>query len=147
MWFRHARAWLRARGGDRNLAPRDLELTLLDADALAIDAAAANVAGATCVLSDGWAELPRGSQFDGIVSNPPVHTGLQTDFRVLRLLLRGAARRLAPGGALRIVCQEYVPLERIAAECQRDGRTARLGTPRALVDDGRFVVWAATRVS
>ena len=57
------------------------------------------------MLSDGFEALPRRPRFDWIVSNPPVHNGLQTDFKVLRLLVRGAARRLRSGGELFIVVQ------------------------------------------
>ena len=87
-------------------------MTLLDADAVALEAAAINVPAATRCLSDGWSGLsstPRHG-YDTIVSNPPVHCGTQQDFSVLRRLVVGASERLRPGGTLWIVAQEYIPV-------------------------------------
>ena len=81
----------------------------------------------------------RGGRFDWIVSNPPVHNGLQTDFKVLRLLVRGAARRLRSGGELFVVVQTYVPLGAMLAA------QPKLEDVRTLSDDGRFSVWAARK--
>jgi len=76
-------------------------LTLLDADAVALTAARENLGGGggggsgaaappcTFVLSDGWAGLAAGETFDLIVSNPPVHLGLQPEFTVLSSLVAG----------------------------------------------------------
>ena len=117
-----------------------LRLHLLDADAVALHAARRNVADAKAhVLSDGFAALPRRPRFDWIVSNPPVHNGLQTDFKVLRLLVRGAARRLRSGGELFVVVQTYVPLGAMLAA------QPKLEDVRTLSDDGRFSVWAARK--
>ena len=117
-----------------------LRLHLLDADAVALHAARRNVADAKAhVLSDGFEALPRRPRFDWIVSNPPVHNGLQTDFKVLRLLVRGAARRLRSGGELFVVVQTYVPLGAMLADLPK------LEDVRTLSDDGRFSVWAARK--
>ena len=77
-------------------------LHLIDADALAIRAARLNVPTAKAItLSDCWDDLPpKPRRFNTIVSNPPVHLGLQSDFRVLRTLVAGAAKRLRPAGQL-----------------------------------------------
>lgn len=120
-----------------------LRLHLLDADALAVRAARGNVGGGARVyLGDGWDGLPRGTRFDLIVSNPPVHLGLQTDFRVLRTLIAGAAKRLRHGGALWLVAQTYVPVGRLLAR-----QAGRLCGARAAYDDGRFTVWTATKAA
>jgi hypothetical protein len=82
------------------------KVTLLDADAVALTAARENlgstitggaVAAAPCtfVLSDGWAGLTEGETFDLIVSNPPVHLGLQPEFTVLSSLVAGC--KAGPG--------------------------------------------------
>ena len=127
-------AALRAGGGGGAL-----RLHLLDADAAA-HAARRNVADAKAhALSDGFEALPRRPRFDWIVSNPPVHNGLQTDFKVLRLLVRGAARRLRSGGELFVVVQTYVPLGAMLAD------QPKLEDVRTLSDDGRFSVWAARK--
>jgi len=125
-----------------------VRLTLLDADALATHAAAANLASpsvalakpARILLSDAWAELPRRPRFDWIVSNPPVHLGLQTDFRLLRTLIAGASKRLRAGGTLYLVTQTYVPVGQLLA-----ARGTTLLHAAAIADDGRFTVWVATR--
>ena len=89
-------------------------------------------------LSDAWSALARRPRFDTIVSNPPVHLGVQCDFRILRTLIAGAHRRLRPGGELWLVAQTYVPVGRLLAR-------TRLLDARAAYDDGRFTVWTATR--
>ena len=75
-----------------------------------------------------------------IVSNPPVHLGLQTDFRILRTLVAGAAKRLKAGGQLWIVAQTYVPVGQLLAR-----QAHKLTRAAAIFDDGRFTVWSATR--
>jgi 16S rRNA (guanine1207-N2)-methyltransferase len=121
-----------------------LRLTLLDADALALHAAAENVPppAAACVLSDGWEALPPAAKprkrFAWIVSNPPVHAGAADDLAVLQALLAGAPSRLAPGGSLWIVSQAQVPVGRLAASA---GGFADC-TP-VLLEGGRFVAWHA----
>ena len=117
-----------------------LRLHMLDADALALRAAALNLPGATLHLSDCWAALPPSLRFDWIVSNPPVHNGVQPDFRVLLQLIEGAAKRLLPGGVVYIVCQGYVPVGRLLALQPRLRHSAA-----ACADDGRFTVWRAVR--
>ena len=116
-----------------------VRLHLLDADALAIHAAGRNVPSAHVLLTDGWAGLPPKPRFDWIVSNPPVHLGLQTDFRVVRKLIAGAAKHLKAGGTLWIVAQTYVPIGRLLAQ------QPCLLAAHASADDGRFTVWRATR--
>ena len=176
-------------------AEPSIRLYGLDADALAIRAAARNLPQARGLyLSDGWNELSRRREtrraerrrgnslddaasaaaaatttttssssspasassaaascspqqppkcFDWIVSNPPVHLGIQSDFSVLRTLIRGAAARwLAEGGSLWIVAQTYIPVGRMLAEEEAHGR---LEGARAAYDDGRFVAWTATK--
>jgi 16S rRNA (guanine1207-N2)-methyltransferase len=119
-----------------------LRLTLLDADALALHAAAQNVPPAACVLSDGWAALPPArkprKRFAWVVSNPPVHAGAADDLAVLQALLAGAPARLAPGGSLWVVSQAQVPVGRLAAAA---GGLADC-TP-LLLEGGRFVAWHA----
>ncbi len=127
-------------GAALRAAEPSIRLHLADADALAVHAARANVPTARVHLSDGWGGLPLRPRFHSIVSNPPVHLGLQTDFRILRTLVAGAARRLRAGGSLWLVAQTYVPVGRLLAMQAR-----RLQDFRAAYDDGRFTVWVATK--
>jgi 16S rRNA G1207 methylase RsmC len=127
----------------------NLRISMLDADAVALVAARANVPSAALILSDAWSVLPLKPRFDAIVSNPPVHHGLLSDMSILRALIRRAAARLRPGGTLWLVCQEYVPARSILDEERRRaderGMKARLQPAEAVHDDGRFVVWRAVR--
>ena len=121
-----------------------LRLYLSDADALAVRAAKINVPEAKAVvLSDCWDALPaKPKKFNWIVSNPPVHLGIQTDFRVLRTLIAGASKRLKPGGQLWLVTQTYVPVGALLAKQQAAGKLCEWD---AHYEDGRFTVWRAKR--
>ena len=115
-----------------------LKVTLLDADALAIEASRANVPGARAHLcSDGWQGVPEGERFDLIVSNPPIHRGKEEDFGVLRALLEDAAPRLLPSAQLWFVVQRQVPVEAILRE-SKAWRAHEL-----IAQDTRFRVWRA----
>ena len=74
------------------------KVTLLDADAIALHAAARNMESsrkkkAKCILSDCFADMdrdvPRTKTFDWIVSNPPVHRNKANDFAVCVKLAKG----------------------------------------------------------
>jgi 16S rRNA (guanine1207-N2)-methyltransferase len=115
-----------------------LRVTLADADALAVEAAAANVPAARRVLlADCW-PAPGGRRWHAVVSNPPVHAGVEDDLRVLRALLAGAPGRLKPGGALFIVAQLHVPVGALAGAVE--GLRSATATQ---VEGGRFLVWKA----
>lgn len=121
-----------------------LRLHLLDADALALEAARRNVSSAKrFFLSAGWpeaAESRRGKRFkyEWIVSNPPVHKGQPDQFETLVVLINGARQRLTRSGTLWIVAQEQVPVGRLLAA---HGCFARVRAK--LSRDGRFVIWSA----
>ena len=51
-------------------------------------------------------------QFDLILLTPPSHRGHAVDDRVARGLFRQAARRLAPGGELRVVANQHLGYQR-----------------------------------
>ena len=115
----------------------------LDADTLALHAAQHNLPYAAKLhLSDGWHGVSKRERFDWIVSNPPVHLGIQTDFRILTDLIRQAPRHLLPGGHLWLVAQTYIPVGRMLA--QQEGAAGSFREACAVYDDGRFVVWRAT---
>ena len=114
------------------------ELTLLDADAAALEAAKANVPSATVLLSDGWTAVPETEKFATIVSNPPVHVGAESDFGVLKSLLELAPRHLEPGGYAFVVVQCYVPLKAILAASRAASLYKKVKLAAA---DGKFSVW------
>ena len=145
---RHARAVLDFCSGSgvlaaaiRRRAPR-ARVTLLDADAAALAAARENLAGCdppcAIVSSDGWSGLAADETFDVIVSNPPVHLGLQPEFSVLAALVKGCAERLNPGGSCWFVAQRYVPVGAVCAEAGEE-------RARCVAVDDRFAVWRVDR--
>lgn len=112
----------------------DAALHLLDADAVAVEAARVNLPGAALYLGDGWRAAP-GLVVDRIVSNPPIHRGKGEDFAALSELVDEAPKHLRPGGLLELVVQSQVPVEAWLA--------ARFGRVERVFDDRRFTVWRA----
>lgn len=106
----------------------DLELTLLDIDAVAAAAARRNLPGAEVRVADGFA-LPRQARFDAIVSNPPLHRGKARQHSALEQLVEGARKQLEPGGELRMVVPGNVRVHRLLevafADVQIAARTSR----------------------
>lgn len=85
---------------------------LVDADAVAVIAARENVAGATVICGDGLAAAPR-ARYDAILSNPPIHDGIEESLGFLERLIREAPTHLAVGGVLQVVIPSRI---RAAAE-------------------------------
>ncbi len=128
------------------------EVTLVDADALAVEASRRTLArnrvsgsvhpgdvfpiGDLSVEGDTTADRPREGGWRSIVSNPPFHRGVATDERVTGLLLAGARERLLPGGTLTLVCNRFLPVQ--------DRLDRAFGGHRILADDGRYRVYQAT---
>ena len=103
-----------------------LRCTLLDADAVALEAATKNVPTARrVILSSMWPAPPRLApgrrKLNFIVSNPPVHRYEADDMRVIRALVEGAPARTRPRGELWIVAQAQVPVGRLLAAVSLDG--------------------------
>lgn len=109
----------------------DSRLHLLDVDAFAVASSrltlAANGLQAEVQAGRGIMDAPAG--LAAIVSNPPFHQGVHTDYQATEQLLRDAARHLRPGGELRLVANSflrYAPLiEQHLGPCtvlaERDG--------------------------
>lgn len=92
-----------------------------------------NGAAGEIIASDGLPESL--GQYRTIVTNPPFHTGVRTDTSMTEGFLRQARRHLVPGGELRLVANRFLPY--------RDLIEASIGPCRALLEDGRFVVYQA----
>jgi 16S rRNA (guanine1207-N2)-methyltransferase len=102
-----------------------------DHDALAIHATRRNAPAATTWCVEG---LPPGA-WDRILSNPPLHRGVEQDYGALEGFAAALPRALRPGGAAWLVAQATVPIRRIFA-----GFTvAKVGA------DARYVVWRVAR--
>lgn len=113
----------------------DLALDLLDADTIALEAAAANLPGTRRIASDAWARAPRG-RWDLIVSNPPIHRGKAEDYAALEALIAAAPERLTEGGALWLVVQRQRPIERLFHD-------VGIFDVQCVAEDTRFRVWRA----
>lgn len=114
-------------------------VTLSDVSAVALFCAWMNaqVNGleAACVQSDGFDELE--GDWDAIVSNPPFHTGVETDYRIAERFITEAARRLTPGGELRLVANRHLPYA--------DWIASAFGHCERLKEDGQFVIYGARK--
>ncbi|MFN2165569.1 MAG: class I SAM-dependent methyltransferase, partial [Anaerolineae bacterium] len=113
-------------------AEPDADVWLAEPDAPARAAAAENVPGARFASVAGW---PEEGPWNRIVSNPPYHQGKGETLQVVRDLIRGARRSLAPQGELRLVIQRRHPVE---AELRESFRRVE-----AVADAGPYRVWAA----
>jgi 16S rRNA (guanine1207-N2)-methyltransferase len=109
-----------------------VRLTLLDIDAVALEAAAENVPGAEYLLRDGLPD--RGPErYDAILSNPPFHEGKREEPTMILELVRGAPGLLLPSGCLVVVAQKRLPLEEVF--------TGSFGTVTIPSEGGGFRVW------
>ncbi|SFD11326.1 methyltransferase [Pseudoalteromonas denitrificans] len=87
-----------------------LNFTCLDVSSLATKAtqltlAANNVSG-KCVLSDGLSKI--NTLFDHIVSNPPFHTGLATDYDISEQFIIKSKQHISAKGSLTIVANSFL---------------------------------------
>ena len=90
------------------------QLTAVDVDALAVASSnktfEMNDIDAKAIASNGLSEvLPAGKQFDFIVTNPPFHTGLKTDYGITELLLRNANKIAKPKFSVWMVANAFLP--------------------------------------
>ncbi|MBX3245651.1 MAG: methyltransferase [Myxococcales bacterium] len=114
-----------------------LEVWLADADDFAVEAArrgaAANGLDVEVRSSDLYEALP--GRFDVIVSNPPFHHGVGTEYEVTRRLIREAPAHLHPRGELWLVANAFLPwaetLDEVFAEVTTIAETRRFRVVRA----------------
>ncbi len=114
-------------------------LCLLDVDAFATRSSeltlAANGLQAEVRCADGIAQAPLA--LAAIISNPPFHQGVHTDYQASEQLLRSAARHLQPGGQLRIVANSFLRYAPLIEE--------HLGACRTLAEAEGFRIYQAAR--
>lgn len=114
-------------------------LTLLDVDAFAVASSrltlAANGLEGEVIAADGIHGAPEG--LAAIVSNPPFHQGVHTDYQASEDLLREARRHLVPGGELRLVANSFLKYPPLI---ERD-----LGPCRTLAEGDGFRIYSARR--
>jgi 16S rRNA (guanine1207-N2)-methyltransferase len=108
----------------------------VDADALALEAARANVPDARLLLDDGLGAVGA-KRYDAILSNPPIHDGVAEDHGALERLIAEAPRHLIPGGVLQIVVQRRIK----AGERMQ----AAFGNIALVAENGRYRVLRSRR--
>jgi 16S rRNA (guanine1207-N2)-methyltransferase len=116
----------------------DCAVTLSDASAFALYAATRTFAvnaltAARIVASDVFSHVE--GTFDLIVSNPPFHQGIATNYEIVASFFAGCASRLRPGGRLIIVANKFLPYERQMAEA--------LASPVVVAQNDKFKVLSA----
>ncbi len=91
----------------------DIELDMLDSSALALESTRLSLARNGCVAqvtaSDGL-DAAKG-RYDWIISNPPFHKGVTTDFDIARRFISTAPAKLGNRGRMLLVCNRHLPYE------------------------------------
>ncbi len=87
------------------------KVLLADASALATETSRRSlidnaITNGEVVVSDGFSEI--GGKFTTIISNPPFHFGVHTDYSVTEGFLNRASQFLQPGGELLIVANSFL---------------------------------------
>ncbi len=113
-------------------------LDLIEAEALSLDCARQNVADdrASFLWEDATSFVPD-APYDGIVMNPPFHTGRSADPSLGRAFIAAAARMLTPQGKLWMVANRHLPYEPTLADAFRNVDT--------VAQSNAFKVFHATR--
>jgi len=118
-----------------------LVLECVDSSALALEATRltleANGLEAKIYPSDAFSAVQ--GEFDLIISNPPFHAGVHTEYRVAERIIRDSIAHLRVGGRLRLVANSFLPYERILAET--------FGEYKAIARTASFKVLEAVRTS
>lgn len=74
-------------------------------------------------------------RFQTIVTNPPFHTGVKTDYRITREFIAGAKQRLTSNGKLYLVANRFLPYAELLDE--------QFKQPATLAQNTRFSVYFA----
>ncbi|WP_137819930.1 class I SAM-dependent methyltransferase [Pseudomonas sp. 2FG] len=115
------------------------QISLLDVDAFAAASSrltlAANGLEAEVLTGDGIDAAPSG--LNAILSNPPFHEGVHTDYLATENLLRQAVKHLKPGGELRLVANSFLRYQPLIEE--------HLGPCQTLGEGQGFRIYQAKR--
>ncbi|WP_211162744.1 methyltransferase [Alteromonas ponticola] len=117
-----------------------LNISYLDVSALALYSTAHTLAesGLTGTLMAANGLHGVDEQFNHIVTNPPFHTGIKTDYTVTKRFIADAARLITSGGNLHMVANRFLPYPGLLAETFERVQT--------LAQTNRFSVYQAIKV-
>jgi 16S rRNA (guanine1207-N2)-methyltransferase len=115
------------------------QVTLLDVDAFAVESSrltlAANGLEGEVIIGDGIDAAPQ--PLAAILSNPPFHTGVHTDYRASENMLKKSREYLQSGGELRIVANAFLRYQPLMQE--------HVGPCKTLVEGQGFKIYSATK--
>lgn len=108
-------------GGVLSVAAMSLgaeSVVAVDSSAIALEATRQslkknNVEGVEVLASDVFSDVPRdiGGSFNWVISNPPFHTGVTTDYQPVQKLIKDSKRYVKSGGRLMFVANRHLPYE------------------------------------
>ncbi|MDP2560957.1 16S rRNA (guanine(1207)-N(2))-methyltransferase RsmC [Psychrobium sp. 1_MG-2023] len=114
-----------------------IPLELVDIDALALESTrltlAANGVEGKVYPSDGLSDIK--GKIATIVSNPPFHTGIKTDYKVPEQFMSTAPQHLMDGGQLRIVANSFLRYEPILKQY--------FATTESIIENSKFKILSA----
>jgi 16S rRNA (guanine1207-N2)-methyltransferase len=120
-------------------SPAISEIDLYEAEALALDAARANVADPRARFH--WSDVTRlGARvppYDAVIANPPFHQGRAAEASLGAGFIAAAARILKPSGQFLMVANRQLPYEAVVAAAFRRSEK--------LAEDGSYKVILAER--
>ncbi|QPB84595.1 methyltransferase [Pseudoalteromonas rubra] len=119
-----------------NQSPK-VRFSCLDVNALALYACEQtlrlNGHEAELVLSDGLRQLK--GRFDAIISNPPFHTGIKTDYDIAEGFIKGVTEHMGKGSQLHIVANSFLKYPPLIEAC--------FGQCDTLIKNTKFAVYRA----
>ncbi|WP_063380740.1 methyltransferase [Pseudoalteromonas luteoviolacea] len=117
----------------------DLSMHCLDVSALALYASEQtlklNGHTGTFILSNGLSEVTE--QYDAIVSNPPFHTGLSTDYSISEAFIKNARHIMNKRASLQIVANSFLKYPPIIEQY--------FGTYSTVIKNTKFAVYRADK--
>ncbi|QTH63530.1 class I SAM-dependent methyltransferase [Psychrosphaera ytuae] len=115
----------------------DVNIDALDVDALAVESTRRsfelNGIDGTAIHSNGLGQISKQHQYDFIVSNPPFHTGINTDYSIVESFLKGSKARLKSRYQMWIVANSFLPYQDWFAKFLKSANT--------IVNNKRFSVY------
>jgi 16S rRNA (guanine1207-N2)-methyltransferase len=112
---------------------------MVDSNAHAIEACrrtavVSSIADVTVWASDVFSDVP--GKYDTVVSNPPFHSGVQTDYRVAEAFCREVPIHLKANGSVVVVANRFLPYAALLKQY--------VGDCRVVVEDSAYRVYQAS---